>query len=344
MKYSLRNIIIFSNGSIGDFLMTLYFLDNVHKNDDSIKLTVAVPRNTTQCKELAQAYPFVHVLELNRRTTFFVVWKLLKKGVTGIVPITIEVLPLATRLVARFVTLLPSSQLVGFSSKGLSQDYFFDRLVPFDEEDFYYKNLQRLLGVLHFSIIETVPSFKYTATAGPVLKKLAILNTNYVVLHPFGSNPKRSILEEELTWMVKTILRLDPNVSVVISGSSADHTKIPHDLLCIDRVYTSSKLTFQELSALLKQARFYVGVDTGVTHLASILGCFSLVIAHSGNLPWLPYYNERATVVYAVLGDTSKTYEGLVFLRQEWRKKMRCLSRVPRDVIESYLKDFLKKR
>ena len=78
----------------------------------------------------------------------------------------------------------------------------------------------------------------------------------------------------------------------------------------------------------------YIGVDTGITHLASVLGKKSLVIAEQGAPHWLPYYNDNAVIVYKVLGDESGVFEGREYLESKRTSSARYLDRVPMETIK----------
>jgi ADP-heptose:LPS heptosyltransferase len=85
----------------------------------------------------------------------------------------------------------------------------------------------------------------------------------------------------------------------------------------------------------------YVGVDTGITHLASVLKAPSLVIAHNGASNWLPYYNENSIVIYQIKDDDSDVHEGRKYLESKRGGRMRYLDRVPMDVIKKRLHSLL---
>jgi len=52
-------------------------------------------------------------------------------------------------------------------------------------------------------------------------------------------------------------------------------------------------LPILEVAWLVGHAALYIGVDTGITHLAGVLGQKSIVISHFGDPTWIPTYNPN---------------------------------------------------
>ena len=62
-KQRYKNLIYFQNGSIGDFLMTIFFLENIHLNDNSLVLNVVVPKNFYFLQQFLEKYPYINLEE-----------------------------------------------------------------------------------------------------------------------------------------------------------------------------------------------------------------------------------------------------------------------------------------
>ena len=339
-----NSFVLFHNGSIGDFLMALHFMENIHLNVSSSKLIIAVPRNAKLCQGLAEGYPYIGVLEVNKRPAPLKLLSLLRAKTCVITPATPGHLPLFTKLYARLVAIAPGSLLVGFDDKKLFNRFFYDLLVPFSTDKLYYQMLESLITALGFSIKIETPILKLSSEVSSegVLENLGLSSEGYIVLHPFGSSSNRSILGGELIWLIDEIARLVPDSMVVISGSVSDRENIPKELEGRKNIrIITGDLTMQELALVIVSSKFLIGVDTGITHLACVLHHPVLAIAHNGAAHWLPYYNEKATILYAVRDDVSGVYEGQEHLQRMRQGRTYYLTRVPQEVIGQYFRKVL---
>ena len=121
MKY--KNLVYFLNGSIGDFLMALFFMENIHENDSSIALYVVTPRNKKAFDELSEAYPYITVVEANRRSfrgmaASIRLLRFMSAANLVVTPPTPGRLPTYIKIVAKLAALYPGSLFVGFKDGG----------------------------------------------------------------------------------------------------------------------------------------------------------------------------------------------------------------------------------
>lgn len=331
-----ENIIYFTNGSIGDFLMVLFLMENIHANAADVRLYIVTPRNEQLFTELLAQYPFVSIIRANRHSLSGLarLWRYRNWCLT---PPTPGRLPLATKIIARLLAV--RGQLVGFDDGAPQNAFLYTMRIAFDFSKLYCDALLDLLPALGFTRMRERPSFIFDAVP-QVLSRYGLTPQTYVVLHPFGSAKVRSILGDELRQLVEYIVRTTEGVQVVISGSSADKMHIPQNLG--PRVMViAGDVSILELATLIKESALYIGVDTGITHLAATLGTKSFVIAHEGAANWLPYYNPNATIMYQIWGDASGLHEGREHLDRHRKGRERYLERVPGAAITNRLSALL---
>ena len=145
--------------------------------------------------------------------------------------------------------------------------------------------------------------------------------------------------EDELAHLVASIHRRMPTAKILISTDAKGYAAIPPAVLAKDYVEgTKGECTMRELAALIENSLLYIGVDTGITHLAALLRARSLVIAHDGTPHWLPYYNENAVILYQIKDDASSVHKGRAYLASQRNGRVRYLDRVSREVIEEELR------
>ncbi|MBX9906621.1 hypothetical protein K2X96_01835 [Patescibacteria group bacterium] len=331
------NILYFLNGAIGDFLMVLFLMENIHKNNTGHRLYIITPRNVDFFKALLGAYPYIEVLEGNRNTVTTLALKFFLKRNICITPPTPGSLPLATKVIARLLSLRGS--LIGFDDGRVINRALYTHLIPFNIDKLYCELILDILLPLGFQKKQDTPYLVHTPMPD-VLKRLGLKKSEYIILHPFASSPIRSILGEELVALVDYIQRSAPHMRIVLSGSKQDTLQIPESLFqktCV----IAGDVSVPELATLIDSSKLYVGVDTGITHLASVLKAPSLVVAHNGASNWLPYYNENSIVIYQIKDDNSDVHDGRKYLESKREGRTRYLDRVPMDVIKKHLHSLL---
>ncbi len=331
------HILYFLNGSIGDFLMVLFLMENIHHNDPSLNLHILTPRNLSLFQELGATYPYVKIHRADRKNVGTIMRLFLKEKNCCITPPTPGRLPLSTKLMSRMLSW--RGALIGFNDTSRVNGFLYTQRLTHDYSRLYYEVLLDILAVFGFTRKIPVPRLHFN-DAPEALKKWHVEPQKYIMLHPFGSASSRSILGEELRQLVECVQAISPDSTIIISGDTKNRTEIPPSVSSSVRVIAGES-SFTELATLLEHCRLYIGVDTGVTHLAGVLHVQSLVIAHTGTSNWLPYYNDRATILYHVANDPSEIYEGRAYLESKRIDRPHYLERVPAVAIETALKKLL---
>ncbi len=331
-----QNILYFINGSIGDLLMVLALLEEVHAQDASVRLYIATPRNVALYREFVAAYPYVTILDAGRRSAIHTLWPFLGRKNICITPPTPGRIPLATKLVARLLGL--RGILVGFEDGSPLNRFLYTQTVPHNTTKLYCDLLADLLVPMGLAHRRFVPVFHADPVSG-VLARFGLMSHGYVVLHPMGSSRTRSIVGEELRRLIREIKTAAPQLTVALSGSVADGAAF--GLTEDDDAILATGLAPREIAALIQESALYIGVDTGITHLACTLGARSLILAHNGTPHWLPYYNAHATVVYKVRDDSAEVYEGRAHLEACRAGRTHYLDRIPESVVFMYVRNTL---
>lgn len=278
----------FHNGSIGDFLMTLYLMDLLHKQDPKRELSIYVPRQQKVCKELALGYPYVTLITKKSE-----VIKEVFGGYTAILPPTPGSIPLSIQILAK-LTSLGGGKLVGF--EGTTFSNFLDESITYDDARLYHENMS-MLAKLFGEVKDKAPTFT-------LVEQKDSLPERYIVIHPRGSSEGRSLRQKDLDDILACFKEYEGHV--FISGSADDVKK--YMIKNNDHISViAGSMGMQKLGYLLAHCEFYIGVDTGVSHLASLVGAKGIVLAHNASThTWLPYYADGIEV----LAERSKTTKG----------------------------------
>jgi ADP-heptose:LPS heptosyltransferase len=150
-----------------------------------------------------------------------------------------------------------------------------------------------------------------------------------------GASRGRSFVEEKLEKSIGLIRKYFPNHTLYITGSKEDQEKMI--TIKDDHVVPYFGKSMEEIMSLILGSSLYIGVDTGVTHIANMLSVKTLVLAEQGTSHWLPYYNPKATIVYSILESRDSIHEGREYLFSQAHGRTRYLDRIPLSVIEQYI-------
>jgi hypothetical protein len=334
-----KNLIYLLNGSIGDFLMVLFLLDSVwngYPEDTKPRLCIVTPRNKDIFLELAEKYPHIQIYECgNLCEIFFLVIHFLFRKNTVITPPTTGFLPLHQKLLGWILSRMHGSALYGFDDGKKINTFLYTDLIPFRTDILIIDLLFSLLLRENISYLRQTLHLKL-----PSIAKGKSFGNEYIVFHPFGSSGGKSLTEEKLLGTLHALLESYPNHTVYITGALKDlaYTDVVASIGNPRIKNVVGKLSMNELCHLINGCSLYVGVNTGITHLACVLEKKCLVISEQGTHNWLPYYNANATIIYQIKNDTGSTNEGREYLEAARNGRVRFLDRVPLSVIEGYIR------
>ena len=341
-----RPVIYITNGSIGDFLMALHFADLV-----SARVHIITPRDAKLFRELADQYD-VMVTECNacslRGLINCLATALSALRPTAVVsPLPFTSLPRGTRMFARALSSFPGSSFTGLDMN--------------DGRTLYPDMMSALAGKLGFAAEhEPSPVKAHSETRAPQLRfthdqtnleRSGLVAGEYVVIHPCGSNAIRTLSSEEIEAIIQVIREKQPSLKVAFTGSRKDRVHIEAALTRLAKGAVGSSgyivdlagiLSMNELENVLAASRLYIGVDTGVTHIACMLGVQSLVVAHAASLlQWLPYYNANARIMYAIKDCPHGMNEGFEHIKECYDEGSRYLIHVPIEAVLKVLSGML---
>lgn len=319
--------------------MVLALLEEVHAQDPDASLYVCTPRNVALYQAFKEAYPYVTILNIGRSSALSSLIPLMGAKNICITPPTPGRIPLLTKFVARCMGI--RGGLVGFDDGSSINRILYTHTVPHDTSKLYCNLLVDLLPLLGLTYRRFTPVFHAIPVDG-VLSRFGLTQKGYVVVHPMGSSLTRSIVGAELERLVHEIQVSAPNLQVVLSGSTDDVLRF--NLKEGRGIVFATGLLPQEIATLVQGSALYIGVDTGITHLASALGVRSLVLAHNGTPHWLPYYNSLATVIYKIRNDVTGVHEGRAHLEACREGRTHYLDRIPEAVIFNAVREALTAR
>ena len=75
----IRNAVLFQNGAIGDFLMSIFLAELLQKSGYVDHITIVVPRNLNFLKGLIGTYPYISAIEVSRRRGWAQLLKMIRR-------------------------------------------------------------------------------------------------------------------------------------------------------------------------------------------------------------------------------------------------------------------------
>lgn len=281
-------------GSMGDTLMALALFEDILTVAPEATLLILTRRNADMIRTLASEYPQIEVRGIPRglSVVLFFVRILLHRGWTlltlGLVSIGYS-LPL--RLFFLALRIIPGNRTIGFHDRLLEVSLNFDiSLLMID-------NLRRLLPY-------ALPSWKGHSGRVPQLRvktekpsDFAFEKGSYIVAHLFGVSIPHTLPPERWRTLFSRVRETYPEYRILLTGTSAQRPFAEEVARGQEGVTIRTDLSMHELAYVIHNAALYIGIDTGVTHLAGLLQQKSLVIRHCADPTWIPTYNPHARVL-----------------------------------------------
>lgn len=297
----IKKVITFRASSIGDCLMGKYLLENIRMRYPQARLGIVVASRGDMIRDLLAAYPWLEVIEANRRNprallalarAFFgsdlvVTQYAGKKG---------GMFGLGSKLFARL--LARRGGLVGFMDAFLWNGILYDLLVPVKAEEAIAEHEREVLAAVGVPIALPFPKLSCLPD-DIIIKKLGVETGKFVIVHFFAGGKGRSMSPEKSRELLAALRRaLSGDISILVSGSSADRSAACAIAEGVDAKVIAGETTLQEMMCLIKESRCVISVDTGMAHIAAHLGT-PLVVMRTcvGRNWWLAgQYGDNAPV------------------------------------------------
>jgi len=339
------NVLLFTNGAIGDFLMAALCADSIGKKLVGSTISILTPRNAALLRDLFSAYPHVRVYEINRRhflrLILLVIRKAWQKNIV-VNQVVFKKIPIHLQLFARLLTMRPGSTYARFTQKDAGNG-----ALIFDSRLSAYENLARLVNTQNLNVSLSVPPYRFVRDPR-VFERYGLGRSSYVVVHPCAWSASRSLPVTRWADLLRYVTVNFPDLKIVITGSAYDRSFIQKIFdttsSTVKFVNLAGKLSMMELANIVDGARGYVGVDTGITHLAGVLRKPSVIIGNRSNPYWLPHYNENAVILTESKNCTCDGKKGgNCFYRTGEEKYYKCMLDIPEESIYEKIKHMLMK-
>lgn len=310
MKNRIHDLVTFHSGMIGDFLFLLNLADNAYAYDNSIVTKIIVTRNASFFKEIvAGHYPFVHIIPLKQEVTtskhyqYYVLKEIWKIAISRNAFFVIKFFKgdsLKTLIFGWLLTRIRGSRFISFG-----EDHVFLKKIlctdicHFDLQKSYFENLLSETDKLGWKRTVSRPIFRYTPDKNLLIKH-RLDTAPFIVIHITPSRKRWTFPIPRWKRVIDQTLSLLPEATIILTGSKSDFDFVQRlaSLCANDKVKNyAGILTPTELISIIHYSNLYIGVDTGITHLASMMEHKSLVIGHNVAPTSLPTYAPNTIVL-----------------------------------------------
>lgn len=334
-----KNYLYFYNGGIGGFFLTLHLMDNIYLNEkDQADYYIVFSKSEKHLyHDLIKGYPYIKLIEFNKKNpaNFCHLLKLIFKNNKVILAHAFQPRGSLIKIIARCLILLnPGSYCVGFDDNSKINKYLYSKIVSLKPNVSIFVSILEIVSALNLTIKKSTPDFKFIPHP-EILSRFNLRSNQYIVIHPFAANPMRSLPPARWQSLISFLNQKYPRLKIVISGGQQDQIADPTQ----SAINIAGQTTITERAELIKNCLFFIGVDTGISHLACLLKKPSLIIGNLSNTCWLPTYNNRAIILtnqeQCLCRDNK---QGVCEIYYENQKYFRCLYFISQNEIETAIK------
>ena len=298
-----ENIWFYVGGSIGVTLLGIHALETARRSSKGLEnqYFLIYTHESNIYEELVSQYPHINLLRLswnNIPTVFVVMVRALFRINYFIYPPSFGHAPLMVRILSRLVSgMRPGGRVFAWLSDSSQRNrIWYTCISKLDLE----KNIFYSVASL-FAVDEQRPSllFSYDISLERLTPK------KYIVFHPFAASEKRTYPDTLSKKLLTYLIENYPDHTIVLSAGPKDTSRaktLVNDLdTQKDQIVLLNDLSlgdFKKEVQIISSAGLYVGIDTGITHVAAHLNVPMVVLGNLSNPMWLPTYSPSATVLF----------------------------------------------
>mgnify|MGYP001572005039 FL=1 len=303
----IKKALTFRASSIGDCLMGKYLLENIHAQFPSARLGIVVGSRGSMIRDLFAAYPWLEVIEANRRSPS-ALFSLLKNFYGSDLVITQYAgkpcgrFSFRSKLFAR--VLAKRGGLVGFADASWWNSFLYDKIVPFYSDTAVAEHDRAVLRATGISILLPFPTMQYMENY-KILYKFGLETGKFIIVHLFAGNAARGLHPDKKRELLVALAKKLPDTCLVITGGASDREEALRVAESLPVMVVAGDATLQEMMNIIAHSRMVVSVDTGMAHIAAQLGK-PLVVMRTcvGRAWWLPgqYDNSALITIFSCDG------------------------------------------
>lgn len=322
---------------------SLEVMHNASPDSVSGKFFLVYTKPSKVYTSMLKLYPYVEFVSIKKFYGLYACWLLLRYGLERNIFMFTPAFgkpPLVIRIFARLLTVCKEgSESIGFSERPDTYDrMLYTTCNVVDMEKNIFNTVSDSLPRNRTSVLEPMLLFEYDVLFRNALPK------KYIVVHPFAANEGRTYPNQLTIRLLKYLRKHYPSYDVVITGSPENAPRAKMLIQAVDEGITcvsfyNPQYDFHKTMHIVACASLYIGVDTGITHLAAHLRVPTVVLGNNASPQWLPRYSSTTTILTSkatCLCNGNKT--GMCFIDIDGCRYYRCMVDIPWQEIVSILK------
>ncbi len=274
----IKKTLTFRASSIGDCLMGKYLLENIHHSFPEAKCAIVVGSRANMIRDLLSEYPWIEVIEANRRNlkSLFYLWKKYRGSdlvITQYAGKKGGKFSFGSKLMARL--LARRGGLVGFKDISPWNKFLYNFLLPVRPDSAIAEHEREVLRTAGIPVSVEFPILLPNKNS-EILKKFGLTTGKFLVLHLFAGGKGRGLNPEKKKEILMALLekceKEKSDMKIVISGGKDDEGEVLHISEGTSAVMIAGKTSLQELMTIIFESAGVISVDTGVAHITAQLG------------------------------------------------------------------------
>ena len=288
-----------SFGPIGDSLLMLAFFDDILNLAPETSITVLTSTNEAIIRDLCKSYRNIQVSRIPDSSIKIIPFliRILGKKWFLLVPGTARKYSFQISLFFLFMSALPWNLTIGYGDVRKHKGWLPFRVgLHFNHSISVLDNYRRMsLPILHDQSIFTRVAQVKLESQWP--SDFAFKKRSYITIHLFGTRSRLSFPPERWKLILLHIRLQYPQYGLVFTGGKKDLDLIRSVTDGLSDITYVIDRPILEVAGIVENSVAYLGVDTGITHLASMLHVPSVVIGNNSNPMWMPHYNPNGTIL-----------------------------------------------
>lgn len=297
-----KPILCMNFGPIGDTLIMLALFDDILHLDPESRFVVISTRSVSMIRDLASAYPAVEVWQIPSKPFSLIsfIVRVFSRRWTVLVPGSAKGYSFHISLFFLALSYIPGNRTIGFGDIRKQGGW-----LPFQTKlyvnikqpilDNYRRMVPAFMPHADMKAVHSRPPQVLLKTVQPAFFNLK--PGSYLVIHMFGTRVRLSFPPKRWRIFLGDLARRYPAMSFVLTGAAKDKVLIEEVSSGLPRMEISIDRPILEVAGMIERSALYVGIDTGITHLAAMLRKPSVVIGNNSNPLWWPSYNPNGVIL-----------------------------------------------
>ena len=269
----IKKAITFRASSIGDCLMAKYLLENIHAEFPQAQCGIVVASRAGMISNLLQGYPWIDVIESNRRDlrTIIHLWRKYRQSDLVVTQYSGKKggkFSFVSKIMARI--LARRGGYIGFNDAFLWNKLIMNTVLPVKSDQAVVWHEREVLRKAGIPISLPIPTL-IIKKIPLILDRFGLVANKFIIVHLFAGGAGRGLNLEKKRELIMGIFNHDPSLKLVITGGMEDKEEALRVADGFSAIVIAGEVNLQELINIISESRRVISVDTGIAHITAQL-------------------------------------------------------------------------